>query len=104
MSTAINNVALVARSLMGHTGMSAIVLEHAKFLEKNNIKVDRCVEKAAFEHREKVFKNLFKVRMFGGAEALLVKLRKKKITLGRKRQEPPAWTLSLTCKTLGICG
>ena len=53
-----------------------------EILKKNDIKVDRHVEKAAFEHREKVFKNLLKVRMFAGAEALLVKLYKKEISLG----------------------
>ena len=53
-----------------------------EILKKHKIRVDRRIEKAAFEHREKVFKDLFKIRMFKGAEGLLRKLRARHIVLG----------------------
>ncbi|GAF77162.1 unnamed protein product [marine sediment metagenome] len=53
-----------------------------EILKKNNIRADKITQKAAFEHREKVFKNLFKIKMFEGSEVLLDKLQDKGIALG----------------------
>lgn len=53
-----------------------------EILRKNRIKVDKTARAAAFEHRQKVFKELFKIRMFAGAEELLKRLKKKNIALG----------------------
>jgi len=52
-----------------------------EILKARGIKPTKRVRKAAFLHREKVFKNLFKVKMFPGAETLLKKIHKKGMKL-----------------------
>lgn len=53
-----------------------------EILRKNNIKIDEIAKKRVFEHRERVFKSLFKVKVFKGVEPLLCELRNRNIELG----------------------
>ena len=51
-------------------------------LKNNNMKINAAACNTAFQHREKVFKNLFKIKMFKGAEDLLKKLKAHGLILG----------------------